>query len=121
MNTQTATATTPVPVNAITDWSEVPGSNTYFRTSDVTPFVDEAGQLNVYNSRGNSRSWGTPSVSSDVRTLTPDVVQVTVTGWHKHTVSPVGGNFYFVNEGGRWTRRTANSKAVKAALAATVC
>lgn len=121
MNTQTATATTPIPVNTITDWSQVPGSNTYFRTSDVTPFVDEAGKLNIYNSRGIRRSWGTPSVRSDVRSLTPDVVQVTVTGWHKHTVSPVGGSFYFVREGGRWTRRTANHKAVKAALAATVC
>lgn len=117
MNIQSATQ---IPVNTITDWSQVPGSNTYFRTSDVTPFVDEAGRLNIYCSRGNRRSWGVPSVRSDVRALTADVIQVTVTGWHKHTIRPVGGNFYFVRASGRWTRRTAAHKAVKAALA-TVC
>lgn len=102
-------------INNITDWSEVPGSNTYFRTSDVTPTVD-GDTLSIYNSRGESRSWGTPSVKSHVETLTDNVVKVEVVGWHKHTVSPVGGNFYFVNEGGNWVRRMASHKAVKAAL-----
>lgn len=100
-------------INNITDWSKVPGSNTYFRTSDVTPFVNEDG-LNIYNSRGQSRSWGTPSVKSYVKTLAENVVKVEVVGWHKHTVSPVGGNFYFVREGEQWVRRTANHKSVKA-------
>lgn len=102
-------------INNITEWSEVPGSNTYFRTSDVTPTV-EGDTLNIYNSRGQSRSWGTPSVKSNVSELTDGVVMVEVTGWHKHTVSPVGGNFYFVEENGQWVRRTANHKTVKAAL-----
>lgn len=116
MNAQTSSNTLPVNVVNITDWSQVPGSNTYFRTSDVTPFVDEAGALHVYNSRGISRSWGTPKVTSTVQTLSDSVIMVTVVGWHKHTVSPVGGSFYFVNEAGQWVRRTANAKAVKAVL-----
>lgn len=116
MNAQTSTQNVPIAVVNITDWSQVPGSNTYFRTSDVTPFVADDG-LHIYNSRGNSRSWGTPSVRSDVAALTETVIMVEVVGWHKHTVSPVGGSFYFVNEGGRWVRRTANYKTVKAALA----
>lgn len=109
------TATSPT-IRNITNWNDVPGSNTYFRTSDVTPFVDRDGNLAVYNSRGQSRSWGTPKVSSYVHSLTPDVVMVEVVGWHKHTISPVGGSFYFVFEAGKWVRHTANHRAVKAAL-----
>lgn len=116
MNAQSSTSTLPVNVVNITDWNQVPGSNTYFRTSDVTPVMADDG-LHIYNSRGISRSWGTPRVTSTVKALTETVIRIEVTGWHKHTVSPVGGNFYFVNEGGRWVRRTANHKAVKAALA----
>jgi hypothetical protein len=111
MNAQTS-STLPVAVVNITD---LPGSNTYFRTSDVTPFVDEAG-LHIYNARGQSRSWGTPKVTSIVKPLAENVVAVYVTGWHKHTVGPVGGSFYFVREGDQWVRRTANAKAVKAVL-----
>jgi len=91
--------------------------STYFRTSDVTPVID-GDTLTIIDGRGTSRSWGSPSVRSDVSTLTDTVVMVQVTGWHKHTVSPVGGNYYFVNDGKGWTRRTANHKAVKSALAA---
>ncbi len=91
-------------------------SCTYFRGSEVAPeFVD--GELNVYNGKGTRRSWGQAQVSSDVSLLTPNIIKVAVTGWHKHTVSPVGGNYYFVFENGQWVRRTANYKVVKAALA----
>ena len=107
----------PIPVRTITDWSQFPGSNTYFRTSDVTPYIDKDGSLVVYDTKGIRRSWGTPRVSSDIRKLTDDVIAVNVTGWHKHTIRPVGGCFYFVHEGDKWVRRTAASKAVKAALA----
>lgn len=107
----------PIPVRTITDWNQVPGSNTYFRTSDVTPYIDKDGSLVVYDAKGVRRSWGTPKVSSNVRKLSNDVIAVEVTGWHKHTVRPVGGSFYFVNEKGTWHRRTASAKAVKAALA----
>ena len=108
----------PISVKTVTDWSQVPGSNTYFRTSDVTPHINHDGELVVYDAKGARRSWGTPSVRSDVVKLSDTVVQVTVVGWHKHTVSPVGGNFYFVRECDGWTRRTAAHKAVKSALAA---
>jgi hypothetical protein len=90
---------------------------TWFRTSDVTPFVDEQNQINIWNGRGYCASWGSCNVTSKVQTVTADVVKVDVIGWHKHTISPVGGCYYFVNEAGRWVRRTANAKAVKAALA----
>lgn len=106
-------------INNITDWNDVPGSDTYFRTSDVTPFITNDNTLNIYNSRGQSRSWGTPSVTTKVTKITDDVVMVVVVGWHKHTVSPVGGDFYFVNEGNQWTRRRANANAVKTVLAMT--
>ena len=103
-------------IRNITDWSQVPGTNTYFTSSDVRPYVTGK-SLNIYNSRGISRSWGTPSVRSDMVYLAEDVIKITVTGWHKHTISPVGGNYYFVYEGGEWTRRTANYGRVKAVLA----
>ncbi len=106
-------------VNDITNWNEVPGSNTYFRTSDVAPYIAE-NKLNIYNSRGIRRSWGISSVCSEITHLTDTVTMVNVVGWHKHTVSPVGGNFYFVYEGGQWVRRRANAKAVKTALAIAV-
>lgn len=89
--------------------------STYFRTSDVTPEIN-GDTLTVIDGRGTRRSWGTPSVDSRVTKLTDTVYKVEVTGWHKWTVSPVGGSYYFVNEGNGWTRRTANHKAVKAAL-----
>jgi len=68
----------------ITDWAEVPGSNTYFRSSDVMPVLS-GDTLTVYNSRGKRRSWGLPSVESRYQFLTDDCVMVRVTGWHKHT------------------------------------
>lgn len=91
-------------------------SETYFRTSDVTPFFED-GAIKMYSGRSKQRSWGSCSVRSTIEALSSSVIKVTVTGWHKHTVSPVGGNYYFVNEGGSWVRRTANHKVVKAALA----
>ena len=104
-------------VNDITEWAKVPGSNTYFRTSDVTPYFS-GNTLNIYNARGEPRSWGTPSVRSTVTKLAEDVVSVHVVGWHKHTVSPVGGNFYFVfnHSTGEWDRKTANCRSVKSLL-----
>ena len=95
---------------------QCPGG-TYFRTSEVTPFVED-GELHVYDGNGVRRSWGCAQVRSTVSLLNPDVIKIEVTGWHKHTVSPVGGNYYFVRDGATWTRRTANHKSVKAALAA---
>lgn len=102
-------------INTISDWSKVPGSNTYFRTSDVTPFVNEQG-LNIYSATGIRRNWGTPKVTSTVKFLSDTVVQVNVVGWHKHTVSPVGGNFYFCLIDGQWVRKMASAKIVKQAL-----
>lgn len=93
----------------------LPPRSTYFRTSDATPFIQD-GTLHLCNGTSYRASWGSTNCRSTVSTLTPDVIKVQVTGWHKHTVSPVGGNFYFVNEAGEWVRRTANAKAVKAAL-----
>lgn len=100
------------------DWQQVPGGDTYFKTSDVTPQISQDNQLKIYNARGPRRHWGQPNVTSKVSDLTDGVVKVTVTGWHKHTVSSVGGNFYFVRETKGWVRRRANHKVVKAALAA---
>ncbi len=97
--------------------SRVCPDDTYFTASEVRPYI-ENGELHITEGRGTRRSWGAPSVTSTVKELTPDVIKVDVVGWHKHTVSPVGGSYYFVNEKGEWIRRTANHKAVKAALSA---
>jgi hypothetical protein len=94
------------------------GYSNYFRGSEVAPTV-EGDTLTIIDGYGERRYWGTPKVDSRVSQLTEDVIKVEVTGWHKHTVSPVGGNYYFVREGKGWTRRTANHKRVKAALAAS--
>lgn len=95
---------------------ELPG-RTYFRTSQVMPHIDGNGNLVIYDGRGERRSWGTPQVHSTVTHLSEDVIKVHVVGWHKHTKSPVGGDFYFVNEKKHgWVRRTKASKVVQAAL-----
>lgn len=92
-------------------------SCTYFRTSDVIPFVDNKNKINMYTGSGASRRWGRANVKSTAKRLTKTVIQVDVAGWHKHTVSPEGGSYYFVKESGKWVRRRANANAVKAALA----
>lgn len=89
--------------------------STYFAVPDVVPFFKD-GVLNICNYRGSRRSWGAPTCTSDVKQLSDDVIQVDVTGWHKHTVSPVGGSYYFVKTRKGWERKRANAKAVKAAL-----
>lgn len=91
---------------------------TYFRTSDVRPYIDVSGRLVVFRGVGSKRSWGCWSVRSDVFVVSDTVVNVRVIGWHKHTIRPVGGDFYFVRDSdGAWSRRTARHSAVVAALA----
>ena len=93
-----------------------PAYATYFRTSDVTPFV-ENGKITVYNGEGQRRSWGSPNVKSTAIMLTPTCAKVIVAGWHKHSPGPVGGEYYFCLIDGQWTRRLKSSKLVKAAIA----
>lgn len=95
--------------------SKIGSSETYFRTSDVTPHIEE-NSIVVYEGQNDRRSWGCCSCRSQVEDKN-GIVIVSVTGWHKFSVSPVGGTYYFVNENGEWVRRTASHKAVKAALA----
>lgn len=91
---------------------------TYFTSSDVRPYVGKDNNIHTYNGSGERRSWGTPKVTSVVSNLGDDVIGVEVTGWHKHTVSPVGGWYYFVADAkGNWRRTTANNKRVKDVLA----
>lgn len=89
-------------------------AGTYFRTSDVTPYINN-NELIVYSGR-----YRKCSVNSRIGDLAEGIVKVEVIGWHKHNSAchgPTGGTFYFVREGSEWVRRTANAKAVKAALA----
>lgn len=117
MNEQT-TSTQSLPVEIVPFKNWIDPDATYFRTSDCSPVVVEDGQtIRMLNGRGRSRSWGNPSVHSVATRLSDTVIQIDVTGWHKHTFSPVGGTYYFVFEAGRWVRRTANHKAVKAVKA----
>lgn len=112
MTAATSTLSVSIQVNEY----EGPDS-TYFTVPDVLPFF-ENGILNICNYRGSRRSWGAPTCASTVKQLTDDVIQVDVVGWHKHTVSPVGGSYYFVKTQKGWERKRANAKAVKSALAA---
>ena len=50
----------PIPVKSITDWNQVPGSNTYFRTSDVAPFVNRDGELVIYNAKASAAAGASP-------------------------------------------------------------
>lgn len=91
--------------------------STYFVVGDVLPRFKD-GKLFVCNYRGSHRNWGSPKCSSDVKQLNDDVLMINVVGWHKHTVSPVGGKYYFVKDSNnQWVRKSANAKVVKAALA----
>lgn len=91
---------------------------TYFTSADVRPYVSADNKIHIYNGKGESRSWGTPRVTSVVHNLGGNVVGVDVVGWHKHTVSPVGGWYYFIaDDRGHWRRTTANNKRVKDVLA----
>lgn len=89
---------------------------TYFRTSNIIPRVD-GDTLTVINGRGTRRRWGTPNVSSRVDRLCDHLIRVTVVGWHKWTIAPVGGTYYFVRDNnGVWAQRRANHSVVRAAL-----
>jgi hypothetical protein len=90
--------------------------DTYFVVADVLPSF-EGDVLTIVDGYGTRRSWGAPSVRSTVTQLTDTVICVDVVGWHKHTVSPVGGSYYFVcSPKTGWERKRGNAKAVKAAL-----
>lgn len=85
---------------------------TYFTTAKVRPYVDASGKIHVYNGKGNRRSWGAPQVRSDVAEI-DGIIRIEVTGWHKHTVSPVGGTYWFVPTDNGWKRVTANHHLVR--------
>lgn len=98
---------------------EIIGGSNYFTSSEVAPTVTANNEIRIIDGYGNRRYWGTPSVRSCCAALTDNVIMIDLVGWHKHTkAGPVKGTYYFVNEAGKWTRRTASHKAVKAALAA---
>lgn len=89
---------------------------TYFRTREIVPVVD-GDTLTIIDGRGSRRHWGTPSVNSRVDTLAENAIRVSVTGWHKWTITPVGGTYYFVrNSNGIWQRKTANSNIVRSLI-----
>jgi len=87
----------------------------YYRTDKVRPFVDDDGAIVVYRGYG-TRNRGNANVQSTVTELAEDVIQVTVTGWHKHTISPVGGDYYFIQVAEEWVKTTGNNARVRAAL-----
>jgi hypothetical protein len=91
---------------------------TYFRSSDVEPKIAADGRtITVWQGYGKRRSWGTPSVQSHPYWLIyGQVLCVHVVGWHKHSISPVGGCYYYVLTESGWTRRMASAKVVKDAL-----
>ena len=85
---------------------------TYFRTSDVVPHV-EGETLVITDGTGKRRSWGSPSCDTVVYQI-GEIIAAHVTGWHKHTVGPVGGWYYFLQTAKGWQRVTANKKEIKA-------
>lgn len=87
----------------------------YFRTSQCAPYTDGE-KIYMYQGYGTSRSWGTPKVSSFVEHRDDQTVQIRVVGWHRNSVSPEGGDFYFVRKRGQWRRTTAQNKIIRALL-----
>jgi hypothetical protein len=94
-------------------------SCTYFTTNDAAPWVTADGQtIKLINGSGDHRSWGSPRISSRVLWTLDDACFIEVTGWHKHSVSPEGGEYFFVysHKDGAWQRKRGNANVVKAAL-----
>lgn len=95
--------------------------STYFRTKDVIPFVDADNNICMWNGKNYEASWGSSNVTSKVTKETDTLIVIQVTGWHKHTISPVGGTYYFVkNSQGQWERKRGNSRLVMSMLKSLV-
>ena len=62
--------------------------STYFRGSDVAPYINDDGKLVIVNGEGYRASWGSSNVKSIVTELTDTVTMVDVTGCHRHTSYP---------------------------------
>lgn len=92
---------------------------TYFTTSDAAPTVsDDGATIKMIDGSGAHRSWGSPRITSRVLWEIEDVVCIDVTGWHKHSVGPEGGEYYFCysHKDSAWQRKRANAKVVQYAL-----
>lgn len=77
-------------------------NDTYFRTGDVSPEINDDGSLTIYDGEGTRRSsWGTPGVTSTVILNDCDLVAIHVGFHHKHG----GGQF--------WRYYTTDGKAVR--------
>lgn len=92
-------------------------TDTYFKTSDVAPRLsDDKQRIEICHGRGQ-RTRDNWTVTAEIEIPADDMIVITITGWHKHTVSPVGGQYYFVRTGDAWRKVTANHKAARAYLA----
>ncbi len=70
--------------------------DTYFRTGDVAPEINEDGSLTIFNGQGTSRlSWGRPGVTSTVVYQDEHLSAIHIGFHHKHG----GGQFwrYYTN------------------------
>lgn len=100
-------------MNAVIRRIECADLPNYYACSLAVPRVVD-GQIELYNGRGARRSWGQSRLSSDIVFLGDDLIVVDVVGWHKFTVSPVGGRYYFViNRSGQWARTNGNHRMVR--------
>lgn len=95
----------------------IDATDTYFRTSDIAPrLAGDKQTIEITHGRGkrNRDNW---TIITEIEIAADDMIVVCVTGWHKHTVSPVGGQYYFVRTGDTWRKVTANHNAARAYLA----
>lgn len=100
-------------MNAVIKRIECTDLPNYYACSLAAPRVVE-GEIELYNGRGDCHRWGQSRLSSDIVYLSDDLVVVDVVGWHKFTVSPVGGRYYFViNRSGQWARTNGNHRMVR--------
>lgn len=88
-------------------------NDTYFTTAQVRPYIDTAGSLHFFDGTGSRRGWGAPRVRTTWEQASDHLLVFTVVGWHKHTVSPVGGTYYLIHGPKGWSFLTARARVVR--------
>lgn len=97
-------------MNVVIRRVEYPDLPNYYGCEMAAPRMVD-GAIEIYEGRGTSHRWGQSRLTSSIVFQSDDLVVIDVVGWHKFTVSPVGGRYYFViGKQGDWQRTTGNHR-----------
>lgn len=89
---------------------EYPDLPNYYTCELAAPRVID-GEIQVYVGCGPNYRWGQSRLESHIVFCGDDLVVIEVIGWHKFTVAPVGGRYFFVvNRRGQWVKTNANHR-----------